>query len=534
MITADPNTLRYGAHRFAVAAQEMKRQAIQLEQATSIARQGQDGWTGDGSQAFVLRGERLVHDANKASQAFESVANTMIRFAMRMERVLDLRRRADQLDQQAFEYGDETLDSIHTRQHLRHQAAQLRHQADSEASVADSQAAKEFQVIAQMVPATLIPGADANADLLEGLPKHWQDYYRRHPELLQEEKGAPTLTMGSYKQTDELATQRYLSQKPDDDRSFTDKLQDHVAGGVDAGTELIYELLYSVAHPIETVENIAYAVMHPDLVVQQLIKAKDDIISDWNRGNTYGWSKAVYKLALSVLGVKGVGLSEEAAASVTNAVSRIEFYNNLLAPAHKVVLPDGTVLRVSERVIQSNEELLTYFEGMGKGAGVNETILKNIDDFINGNREFNEVIEDYAKIYKGHVDSNKPWSWDDSIPGGDSLSSAQKRKIKEMAVTKGHIPEIEVTKVEGMRYGFADFAGAGVVEETVQLPEKFWKLSDKEQFKWLDERIGGTRKGMTWHHTEVPGKMELVPFGIHNITPHNGGRTAGMWADAPR
>ncbi|WP_062052580.1 HNH endonuclease [Bacillus sp. JCM 19034] len=29
-------------------------------------------------------------------------------------------------------------------------------------------------------------------------------------------------------------------------------------------------------------------------------------------------------------------------------------------------------------------------------------------------------------------------------------------------------------------------------------------------------------------------KMELVPFGIHNITPHNGGRTKGMWADAPR
>ncbi|MGE7184048.1 hypothetical protein ACQKKK_08610 [Peribacillus sp. NPDC006672] len=27
--------------------------------------------------------------------------------------------------------------------------------------------------------------------------------------------------------------------------------------------------------------------------------------------------------------------------------------------------------------------------------------------------------------------------------------------------------------------------------------------------------------------------MELFPFGIH-ITPHNGGRTKGMWADAPR
>ncbi|MGG3233520.1 hypothetical protein ABEP17_08470 [Priestia flexa] len=80
------------------------------------------------------------------------------------------------------------------------------------------------------------------------------------------------------------------------------------------------------------------------------------------------------------------------------------------------------------------------------------------------------------------------------------MSSAQKRKIKEMAIEKEHIPEIKVTKADGMRYGFADFASAGVVEKSVQLPERFWKLSDKEQFKWLAEQIGGTRKGMTWRH----------------------------------
>ncbi|MGF2714757.1 HNH endonuclease [Bacillus mycoides] len=28
--------------------------------------------------------------------------------------------------------------------------------------------------------------------------------------------------------------------------------------------------------------------------------------------------------------------------------------------------------------------------------------------------------------------------------------------------------------------------------------------------------------------------MELVPFGIHNIIKHNGGRAKGMWSDAPR
>ncbi|MGR5901029.1 HNH endonuclease signature motif containing protein [Bacillus cereus] len=93
---------------------------------------------------------------------------------------------------------------------------------------------------------------------------------------------------------------------------------------------------------------------------------------------------------------------------------------------------------------------------------------------------------------------------------------------------------MKVIKADGMRYGFADFKSAGLVVETKQLPERLWLMSDEEQFKWLDNAIGGRPEGMTWHHTEVPGKMELVPFGIHNITIHNGGRSAGMWADAPR
>ena len=106
--------------------------------------------------------------------------------------------------------------------------------------------------------------------------------------------------------------------------------------------------------------------------------------------------------------------------------------------------------------------------------------------------------------------------------------------IKQHAIDNGLIPKITVNKVDGMRYGFADFESAGVVKETVYLPKDMWKMTDAEQFKWLDEQIGGTVEGYTWHHTEVPGKMQLVPTGIHNITTHNGGRTAGMWADAPR
>ena len=73
-----------------------------------------------------------------------------------------------------------------------------------------------------------------------------------------------------------------------------------------------------------------------------------------------------------------------------------------------------------------------------------------------------------------------------------------------------------------------------LLEPFLGFSKEMWRLSDSEQFKWLDEKIGGHVNGYTWHHTEIPGKMELVPTGIHNIITHNGGRTKGMWADAPR
>lgn len=164
----------------------MQRNFTTLTQITTTVIQGNDGWTGEGSQSYQLRCESLSDDVRKASLAFESAANTLLRFAMRMEQVLELRHRADRLDQQAFEYGDDSLDSIHTRQHLRHQAAQLRRQADSEAAIADSQASSEFQHIAAMVPPTLTPGTTA-------LPKHWNDYFARHPELTAPEKGGRRL-----------------------------------------------------------------------------------------------------------------------------------------------------------------------------------------------------------------------------------------------------------------------------------------------------------------------------------------------------
>ncbi|MBN1037077.1 HNH endonuclease [Clostridium botulinum] len=101
--------------------------------------------------------------------------------------------------------------------------------------------------------------------------------------------------------------------------------------------------------------------------------------------------------------------------------------------------------------------------------------------------------------------------------------------IKSKAVEQGLIPEIKM-KPE-TRY--ADFQGAGVVQRTESLPENLWKARDKQQFDYLDNLIGGRPEGTTWNHSEIPGQMELTPFGIHNVTNHKGGRSPGHWAYRP-
>ena len=118
--------------------------------------------------------------------------------------------------------------------------------------------------------------------------------------------------------------------------------------------------------------------------------------------------------------------------------------------------------------------------------------------------------------------------------GGESLGRAEKRRIKRNAEALNLIPIITVTKAEGLRYGLADFNEAREVTVAVALPVELWHKSDAEQFAWLDQHIGGKVRGYSWHHSEFPGVMQLVPYGLHQITIHNGGRSSGMWADAPR
>ncbi|TBU96081.1 HNH endonuclease [Phytopseudomonas dryadis] len=136
-----------------------------------------------------------------------------------------------------------------------------------------------------------------------------------------------------------------------------------------------------------------------------------------------------------------------------------------------------------------------------------------------------------AQQYARLVNSNKRWSWEKDFPGGENLTRGQKEAIKRQAIAEGLIPDVPFKP--GTK--FPDFEKAGLVSRVEHLPEHLWKSGDKAQFKWLDSQIpGGRPSGFTWHHSELPGRMELVPFGPHNIITHSGGRSTGMWAAGKR
>ncbi len=134
-----------------------------------------------------------------------------------------------------------------------------------------------------------------------------------------------------------------------------------------------------------------------------------------------------------------------------------------------------------------------------------------------------------AEAYSDVVKSNKPWSWADNFSG--TFTAGERSKIRLEAISRGLVEDVK--HKPGTKY--VDFQAAGLVKLSDTLPEELWLKSDPKQFEWLDARIpGGRPAGYTWHHTEISGKMELVPFGQHNIINHIGGRSPGHWAHAPR
>ena len=214
-----------------------------------------------------------------------------------------------------------------------------------------------------------------------------------------------------------------------------------------------------------------------------------------------------------------------------------------------------------QKVVQQNEVLADTIQAVTAGVGgVDDEDEKTaIDEFIAGERSFDgAVLDEYVEVYASKINENDTnWSWNKSIPGGDKLSAKQRSAIREKAIEVKAIPSVEVKKVKGLKYGYADFKGAGVVKIRYVLPQELWKADDKTQFDWLNNKLKSEHSELypegctelqppkyTWHHSEGKGidgmggdddgVMYLISYGVHHAYTHNGGRTKGHWADAPR
>jgi hypothetical protein len=142
-----------------------------------------------------------------------------------------------------------------------------------------------------------------------------------------------------------------------------------------------------------------------------------------------------------------------------------------------------------------------------------------------------EQLELYAKRYAEAVNSNKPYTWEEVAP--EVSSSRQIRNIRKYARDMGYVKPAPVNEL-----GDADFTGHiyakdGTMLDEVRLPEELWKVPKERQFRYLNQEYFATNEtpaGYTWHHTQTPGKMQLVESGIHSITDHIGGSETGGWA----
>ena len=198
---------------------------------------------------------------------------------------------------------------------------------------------------------------------------------------------------------------------------------------------------------------------------------------------------------------------------------------------------DGTMKAKAEASPTGQRTPFDYLQD-GKGwEAPSETVTRaNIAAFENGEKTFNDVVDDYAILYAEKVNSNRTWRWDEI--SNAYLTQRQKKSVKQRAIELGKIPK--VLKKPGMNY--LDFERSGLIYEMdgspviFSLPQKYWRWSDRRQFALLDSWLPGGKRpeGYIWHHSEQTGRMELVPFGIHNITSHIGGRASGMWAAGKR
>jgi len=185
--------------------------------------------------------------------------------------------------------------------------------------------------------------------------------------------------------------------------------------------------------------------------------------------------------------------------------------------------------------------MMKIAEGYGKaaesGTGPKEFTKPSAEAIDAALAKANVSPEEAAVIrrYLDEVYSNKKINWDNIAP---EYSKDARSTVREFTRNHELVPAIEYKP--GTDYAIFDaYAVKDIknidpnrVYEGTNAP--FKHLSDDAQFGVLNRMIGEDRAGFTWHHHEDPGRMQLVPMGLHQVYAHEGGRSPGHWAEGNR
>ncbi|WP_175890822.1 RHS repeat-associated core domain-containing protein [Burkholderia cepacia] len=205
-----------------------------------------------------------------------------------------------------------------------------------------------------------------------------------------------------------------------------------------------------------------------------------------------------------------------------------------------------------------NDIFMDESDNLGQPPPDRATLYWNADEII---QSLKKQLEEARKAadrrplvdkYAEKLLSNKPWRWEDF---SDNLTESEKIKIRDQAINEGLVPRVpykpklnddgsvmldEDGNVIPSRYpDFSKVTYIGgepysVIDTWVSVPKDRWKQGDTAQFNWANGQRGGDKEGYTWHHSEIDGRMERVPFGLHNMISHDGGRSPGHWAEGGR
>lgn len=142
-----------------MASTEILGHARQIEQITSGATSGTDGWQGRGADGYRITSEHLRGDLLMASQAFERTAGYMNILASQLDQVNQIFRQCDHLQHQIYSMqaelwsvDDPRRSSLQERiSDLRHQLYRLENEAEYIERQANHQASQGFEEVSAIV-----------------------------------------------------------------------------------------------------------------------------------------------------------------------------------------------------------------------------------------------------------------------------------------------------------------------------------------------------------------------------------------------